>query len=109
MRRQRSTSFPVFGEVASSALEPDGAVSSPFDAFENIVNRRSFSDAFQFEREVLLQRFTLALGALLKLGVHGVRHISHKNVRHAYIVLSVVAFGNSTGCLAARACWAIDA
>src|SRR3954447_15711113 len=96
MRQQRSTAVPFFGEVVSSALESDGAVSSPFDAFENVVNCRSFSDAFEFECEVLLQRFSLAFGALLELGVHGVGEISHQNVWHAYILLSVAAVGNST-------------
>jgi hypothetical protein len=54
------------GEILSSLREPDTTSPTLFNSIQHFVEAWSLGQAFQFAREVLLQRLAPLLGAILK-------------------------------------------
>ena len=66
-----------------------------FDAIQHLIDTRPLRQPAQLTSEVLLQRLSTLLSPALQGGVHILRNIPHKHVRHAYITPSNVVTCNS--------------
>ncbi len=79
-----------FSEILDSLPEPDLTALPARDPIEDLVEARAFGQTGKLPGKVLLQRLSPVIRPPLQLTVDVVREISYKNIRHAYIMLSLV-------------------
>ncbi len=68
-----------------------------FDLVEDLADRAALGQVAQFHGKVLLKRLVAYLGFALQLSMHVIRDVTDENVRHAYIMLSVLGAVNGRG------------
>ena len=81
---------PLFGKIVGGLLQANVASSAALDAVQYLIDTRALRQPAQLTGKELLQRLTPPLSPALKSRVHILGNITDQQVRHAYIMLSLV-------------------
>jgi hypothetical protein len=82
-------------EILGGLLQTYPASRVAFDAIQDLIDAGPFGDAAQFTGEELLQGLAASLGPALEGGVNIVGQVAYQHVRHAYIMIALLAACNA--------------